>query len=95
MNPSSPEEALANSGPDGTASILDITDISPTPEFCCVRPLSDDALESYFATSEPTHEMVESNHELFEPIECGQRIYLTVYKDGRPSEYFFEGHSFD
>ena len=95
LNPSSPEEAVANMEADGTASILDITEISPTPDFCAVCPLSEEQLQSYFGTNEPTRDMVEANHDFFEPIERGQGIYITVYKDDRPSEYFFAGYSFD
>jgi hypothetical protein len=95
MEPGSPEEALANMEDQGTASILDITDVSPTPEFCAVSPLPDEELESYFGTTEPTHEMILENQDFFEPIERGQGIYMTVYNNGRPSEYFFAGYSFD
>lgn len=95
LDPSSPEEAFANMEDQGTASILDITDVSPTPEYCAVCPLSDEDLETYFGTTEPTREMVEANHDFFDPIERGQGIYFTVYKNGRPSEYFFAGYSFD
>lgn len=95
MEPGSPEEALANMEDQGTASILDIMDVSPTPEFCTVSPLSDEELESYFGTTEPTREMILANQDFYNPIERGQGIYMTVYKNGRPSEYFFAGYSVD
>jgi len=95
MEPATPEEAFANMEEAGTASILDITDVGVTPEFCSVCPLSDEDLESYFGTNEPTHEMILANRDFFEPIERGQGIYITVYKNRQPSEYFFAGYSFD
>ena len=95
MKPATPEEAVANMEEQGTASILDITEVSATPEFCSVCPLPDEDLESYFGTTEPTREQVQATQDFYEPIERGQGIYITVYKDGRPSEYFFAGYSFD
>ena len=95
MGPATPEEALANSAEEGTASILDIMNVGVTPEICSVCPLSDEDLESYFGTTEPTHEMILENQDFYEPIGRGEGIYITVYKDGRPNEYFFAGYSFD
>ena len=40
FSPATPEEAFANMGDQGTASILDITEVSPVPEFCSVCPLA-------------------------------------------------------
>jgi hypothetical protein len=95
MKPATPEKAVENMGADGTASILDILGISESPEVCSVCPLSDERLRELFGTTRPTREMVESDGEFYEEIERGQGIYIVVYKDGEPSEYFFAGYSFD
>ena len=95
LDPATPEEALANMEDQGTASILDITQISAVPEICSVCPLSDEELESYFGTTEPTHELLESNDGVFDPIGRGEGIYTIAYRNGRPDEYFFAGYSFD
>jgi hypothetical protein len=95
MKPATPEEALENMEADGTASILDILQVSESPEFCSVCPLSDAQLQTLFGTAQPTHQMVESNMDFYEDIERGQGIYMIVYKDGKPDEYFFAGYSFD
>lgn len=94
-SPESEEEALENAEADGTGSILDILSVSETPELCSVCPLPHEQLESLFGTSEPTREMINANNDFYEDIDRGQGIYITVYKNSRPSEYFFAGYSFD
>ena len=95
MKPATPEEAVANMEADGTASILDITGVSDSPDFFSVCPLPDTQLSSLYGTPQPTHEMIESNSDFYEDIERGQGIYIVVYRDGKPDEYFFAGYSFD
>lgn len=95
LQPATIEEAFENMDADGTASILDITQVGDAPDFCTVCPLGDDQLRTLFGTTQPTHEMIESNMDFYEEIDRGQGIYITVYKDGKPSEYFFAGYSFD
>jgi len=93
--PATDAEALANMGPDGTSSILDIIFVSESPDFFSVCPLRDAQLKLLFGTTKPTHEMIESNMNFYEDIERGQGIYIVAYKNGEPSEYFFAGYSFD
>ena len=80
---------------DGTGSILDILGVSATPDFSSVSPLPESDLISLYDTSQPTREMIESNMDFYDDIERGQGIYIVVYKDGKPDEYFFAGYSFD
>jgi hypothetical protein len=93
--PATPEEAVENMEADGTASILDIIQVSEAPEFCSVSPLPASQLIAFFGTAQPTHEAIEANMDFYEDIERGQGIYIVVYKDGKPDEYFFAGYSFD
>jgi hypothetical protein len=95
LKPSSIEEAMKNAAEDGTRSILDISMVGERPDFFTVCPLPTDQLVRLFGTTEPTHEMIENNMDFYENIERGQGIYITVYKNGKPSEYFFGGYSFD
>ena len=95
MNPSTIEEAFANMGADGTGSILDITGVSELPDFSAVTPLPRETLEELFGTDKPTREMIQTNMDFYEDIERGQGVYIIAYKDGRPSEIFFAGYSFD
>jgi hypothetical protein len=88
-------EAREAAAEDGTRSILDIGAISDEPNFCVAVPLSDEELESYFNTVEPTKEMISRNMDFLESIERGHCIYITVFKNGQPSELFFAGYSFD
>jgi hypothetical protein len=46
------------------------------------------------ATDRPTHAMVD-DHEFFADIERGQCVYVVVYAEGKPSELFFAGYSYD
>jgi hypothetical protein len=89
------EEAMEAADADGTRSILDIEAIGEEPNFGTAVPLREDELEQYFGTTQPTHDMVADNMDFLEDIERGHCIYITVYKEGKPSELFFAGYSFD
>ena len=39
--------------------------------------------------------MIEQHMDFYEDIERGQGVYIIAYKDGKPSELFFGGYSFD
>ncbi len=93
--PATPAEALENSAPDGTRSILDMMLVGDSPDYCTVCPLPEEQLQTLFGTTQPTHKMIESNHGFYEDIERGQGIYIVVYKDGAADEYLFAGYSFD
>lgn len=94
-NPATIEEAFENMDADGTASILDMTHVADEPDFCAVCPVPPDQLVELFGTDRPTREMIEHNLDLYEDIERGQGVYIIAYKDGKPSEIFFAGYSFD
>jgi hypothetical protein len=95
LNPTSIEEAFENMDADGTASILDIERVSDEADFSAVCPLSAGELTRYFGTDKPTREVIEANQDFYEDIECGQGIYIVVYKDNKSSEIFIAGYSFD
>ena len=44
---------------------------------------------------QPTRAMIEEQFDLWEDIERGQGVYVIAYKDGKPSEIFFGGYSYD
>ena len=94
-HPATIEEVLENMDADGTRSILDMTHISDQPDYFAVTPLPADELVSLFGTDRPTREMIEQNMDFYEDIERGQGVYMIAYKDGKPSEIFFAGYSFD
>ena len=94
-HPSTIDEAMENMDADGTGSILDISRVAVEPDFFTVVPLPDETLVELFGTSQPTRQMIESNMEFYEDIERGQGIYIIAYKNGKPSEIFFGGYSFD
>ena len=89
------EDAMEDADADGTRSILDMERISDTPDYGAVTPLSKETLFDLFGTYQPTHEMVESNYDLFDELERGQGVYIIVYEDEEPSEIFFAGYSYD
>lgn len=95
-NPASIEEAREIADADGTGSILDIDRVGLEPNFGAVVPLSKERLEELFGTAQPTRETIEENMgDFFEDIDRGQGAYIIAYRDGKPSEIFFGGYSFD
>ena len=88
-------DACADAAEDGTRSILDISEVADDPTFCVAAPLSDDDLEAFYGTTQPSREQVEENMDWFEDLERGHCVYIKVYKNGQPNELLFAGYSFD
>jgi hypothetical protein len=92
------EELLEASAESGTHSILDILQTSPVPDFAVAWQAPEDAIEELFGNAKPTREEIESQPgeltELLE-LERWQAVFLTVYKNGKPAEIYFEGVSGD
>jgi hypothetical protein len=98
--PNTIEELLEQEQESGTNSILDITHVSDTREFCAVTPMPAQTLRDLFGTDKPTHEMVEARRylELAEhPLTCEKwmGVHFTIYRDGKPDQIFFAGVSGD
>jgi hypothetical protein len=100
--PTSIDTLLAWNGEEGTHSIIDITSISPMPGICSAAPLSNEELEEFFDTPQPSREMIENDKEdLMEFLQYelgryrGEATFIIVYKDGKPDEIFFTGYSGD
>jgi hypothetical protein len=93
--PSSIQEALEIADADGTASILDIQQISDEPNFFCAAPFSPDQLKSYFGSDHPTRADIQASDDYWDELERGQARYAIVYADDKPSEIYFAGYSFD
>ena len=89
------EEAMEASDADGTRSILDMERIDHSPGPGVVVPLPPEKLEELYDTQQPTRKMIEQNMEFLEDIERGEGVYVIVYKEGKPSEIFFAGFSYD
>ena len=89
------EEAREDAAEDGTRSILDIEGIADEPNFCVAAPMQEEELKEHFGTTQPTREMITRNMNFLGSIERGHCLFITVYKNGRPSELFFAGYSFD
>ena len=43
----------------------------------------------------PTREMVEQNMDFLEDVDRGHCVYIVMYKNGKPDEFFFAVYSFD
>jgi hypothetical protein len=89
------KKAVEASAEEGTRSILDITSISPTSEYCAATPVAGEVLRNLYDTDKPTHEMLVAKMDFLHEIERGKCVYLTVYKDKKPSELLFAGYSYD
>ena len=80
---------------DGTRSILDISQIGDTPDFCVAAPPNEEELASLFGTTQPTRAQALNSIPLKEMIERGHCRHLTLFENGIPKEWFFVGYSFD
>ncbi len=94
-NPATIEEAIENMDADGTGSILDMMAVGERPDFFTVALMPSEVQRRLFGTDKPTRQMIERNHDFWEDIERGQGVYIIAHKDGKPSEIFFGGYSFD
>ncbi len=88
-------EAIEEAAEEGTRSILDIETVSDWPDHGVASPLSEEDVERYFGTSQPTKEMVSGKLKFLTAIARGRCVYFTVFESGQPSELFFGGYSFD
>ena len=95
FSPSTPQEALEMAAEDGTGSILDISQISPEPEYCCASPLNREDLIRYFGTDQPTAQQVDESDDFWDELDRGQARYFILYHDGQPAHIHFVGYSFD
>lgn len=95
FNPATPEEAVEMAEEDGTRSILDIMQVSDTPDFCCAAPLSSAELHRYFGTDKPTPAHIEQSLDFWEEVQRGQCRYVVLYVADEPKQVYFAGYSFD
>lgn len=96
--PATIDELIAQCAEAGTHSILDIQQISPTPQPGAATAFSDDQLQTLFGTTQPTRAMIqaaEQTGKLHDHCERWHAVYLTVYEEGQPVEYVFVGKSGD
>ena len=97
--PKTIDELLKQQAEIGTHSILDITQISPTPKRRAISPLPDSVLADYCLAGTPSRAEIEDIYE-FGSLEkyVNKRwrgIYIIAYKNAKPSEIFFAGCSGD
>ena len=78
-----------------TYTALDMEGISETPFWGKLCPLSEDELDVYFDTREPTREQIESNHDFSRAIDRGCGVYIVAFQDGKPTEIYFGFYSND
>jgi hypothetical protein len=104
LNPSTIQQAIANTDADGTRSILDMERVAASPDMGAVSPISRDQLMAIFATDRPTRQMVEealmavdneAMDEVIQEIERGEGRYILLYVNDRPEEVYFCGYSYD
>lgn len=89
------QEAIDASEADGTRSILDIERIGAEPNFGVAASLPPERLEELYGTDKPTRKMVAENMDFFEDVDRGHAIYFVLFLDGKPSQIFFAGMSYD
>lgn len=94
-HPASIEEALEIADADGTASILDISHIADEPAFCCAAAFTAEEMRAFFGSETPTRADIEQAEEHWDALERGQARFAIVHSDGKPTEIYFAGYSFD
>ena len=89
------EQAIEAAAEDGTRSILDLQSVGDGPDFGVAAQVPPGQLEDIFETTEPTHEMIESDMRILDDLERGHGVCIVVYKDSKPDELLFAGYSYD
>ena len=85
-------------GENGTHSILDIERTSEQSEPFTAWPADASSIQEVYGTDRPSRSEIEAKpDELSELLEVPrwEAVYLTVFKDGKPFEIYFEGSSGD
>ena len=95
LKPATLDELWEKVTEDGTRSILDMEGVSEEPDFAMVTPLTKEQLRELYGTEQPTHGQVADQQDIYEMLERGQGASVVVYEQGRPTELFFAGYSFD
>jgi hypothetical protein len=67
--------------------------IAAEPDFGVATELPQERLEELYGTDKPTREMVAENMDFLEDVD--RAIYCVLFRDGKPSEIFFAGMSYD
>ena len=60
-----------------------------------VAPIGKEDRIELFGTDKPTHEQIEKRSDIFEWLNRGEGIYVIAFKNGKPSEIYFAGLSYD
>jgi hypothetical protein len=99
------EDAMECADADGTCSIIDIDSArtetlkgGQDDEPGTAYALSTEQLTKFFGTDKPSREQIESKSKRgpwFTLLGRGRAIHVTVNQDGKPSEIYFAGMSFD
>jgi hypothetical protein len=81
----------------GTHSILDISEVSETPEHSTVYPLPAQQMRDVFGTDQPTRADIQANETSLDGLIVARwtGFYFPVYQDGQPQEWCFFGVSGD
>ena len=92
------DEAREFAAEDGTKSVLDIYGISDEPTMAHAALVTDDEARSWFGCTEIDEKdihKIDDCSDFWTSMDRGEARYLILYKDGKPSQYYFAGLSFD
>jgi hypothetical protein len=95
--PDDPDTLLAAQPYSGTHSVIDMTGVADTPDYNKVAPVTDELLDTMFATRTPSTDAVaaavaEGKLDLYGRW---RGTYIVGYQNGVPEVIFFVGHSGD
>ncbi len=90
------EDAMEEAAEEGTQSILDLATIGDRPDYCVAARVPDALLVDTMGTAKPSRAQIEQHlSALLSPIGRGQGSYVVAHENGKPSEIWFAGYSFD
>jgi hypothetical protein len=89
-------EAVRAAADEGTRSILDIERVGTQAGHGVAAPVDVSELRDMWGTDKPTRAVVDARKdEILGDLDRGDCVYLVIYDEDRPSEFFFAGYSYD
>jgi hypothetical protein len=82
---------------EGPDAIVDVAGVTSEPTLGFAAPLPTDLAEEVFEGAPPTRQALEGEQAgaIFESLDRGQCVFVTVYDEGRATELCFLGYSVD
>ncbi len=94
-NPSTIEEAMEYDPEGGTGSLLEIMEVSETPELLCACWLPKNKLLEFFGTERPSFEEIKQCMPFWESFDRGEARAIVLYENDQPAKICFAAWTID